>query len=185
LPKGKREAKFDALHEVSLADAGWVDGPSRWREPFLPASVGAWGAFAALEGLFVYNGSGVMPGRTWVIAPDATSLAERWKVLTGKKDAARKELLFHPHQTGDKTSTKHATKGLTGHEKRLEPVSKDGKPSIKTARYAFRTLDWQWIIPDNRLLNRPTPRFGTIVLPVKFSSLRLKRHRQVLVLQYR
>ena len=34
-----------------------------------------------LDDLFVYNGSGVMPGRTWVIAPDAESLGRRWQTL--------------------------------------------------------------------------------------------------------
>ena len=41
-----------------------------------PASTGAWATFPTLEDLFVYNGSGVMPGRTWIIAPDAESLEQ-------------------------------------------------------------------------------------------------------------
>jgi hypothetical protein len=39
----------------------------------------------------------------------------------------------------------------------MEPVSTDVKPIIHPVRYAFRTLDRQWIIPDNRLINRPNP----------------------------
>jgi hypothetical protein len=157
LPEGKREEKFKALADVALDGAGWVEGPSGWREPFLPESGGAWSDFAALDDLFVYNGSGVMPGRTWVIAPDAQSLDARWQRLTQERDPERKETLFHPHEGGDKTSLKAATKGLNGHETRLEAVAKDAKPVIKPVRYAFRTVDRQWIIPDNRLLNRPNP----------------------------
>ena len=157
LPEGKREEKFKVLGEITLDGPGWVDGPSGWRDPFLPASQGAWSNFPVMGELFSYNGSGVMPGRTWVVAPDEESLGQRWAALIREKDAGKKEALFHPHQNGDKTSTKPATKGLPGHEKRLESVAKDQKAVIKPVRYAFRSLDRQWIIPDNRLLNRPNP----------------------------
>jgi predicted helicase len=158
LPEGHRkEVKFPALANLSLAGRRWVDGPSGWREPFLPEQEGAWSSFPALDDLFAYNGSGVMPGRVWIIAPDATSLSERWNRLVRERDAKERELLFHPHEGGDKTSIKRASKGLTGHDARLEPVSADTKPVVSPVRYAFRTLDRQWIIPDNRLINRPNP----------------------------
>ncbi|MGQ7792879.1 type ISP restriction/modification enzyme [Faunimonas sp. B44] len=157
LPRGRRERKFEALAGSSLADADWADCPSDWRAPFLPASAGLWGAFPALMDLFLYNGSGVMPGRTWVIAPDAGSLEARWVRLAAEKDPDRKELLFHPHEGGDRTLKKKVAKGLPGHEHRLEAVNSDTKPAISPTRYAFRTLDRQWIIPDARLINRPNP----------------------------
>ncbi|MBM3563580.1 MAG: DNA methyltransferase [Alphaproteobacteria bacterium] len=157
LPEGKREEKFKTLANVSLADAGWTAGPSGWRDPFLPENAGSWSDFAPFEDLFVYNGSGVMPGRTWVIAPDASSLNARWHLLTREKDPKKREELFHPHENGDRTSTKGTRKGLSGHEARLESVANDKHEVISPTRYAFRTLDRQWIIPDNRLLNRPNP----------------------------
>jgi hypothetical protein len=158
MPEGHREhSKFPALAKLSLTDRKWVDGPSGWRDPLLPEQEGAWASFPALDDLFVYNGSGVMPGRVWIIAPDAASLGERWNRLIREKDAAKREELFHPHEGGDKTSTKRASKGLTGHEARLEAVGADTKPVVQPVRYAFRTLDRQWIIPDNRLINRPNP----------------------------
>ena len=153
LPEGRREAKFERLGKLSLGGPEWGEGPSGWREPFLPDQEGAWASFPALEKLFVYDGSGVMPGRTWIIAPDPDSLRERWGKLVLQKDPAKREMLFHPHEGGDRTSTKSATKGLTGHEIRLEPVSVDVRPVIEPVKYAFRTLDRQWIIPDNRLIN--------------------------------
>ena len=73
------------------------DVPAGWRDPFSPAQQAAWMNFTPIEELFVYNGSGVMPGRTWVIAPDRESLEIRWKTLTRENDPARKELLFHAH----------------------------------------------------------------------------------------
>jgi hypothetical protein len=157
LPKGLREEKFKALGKLSLHGGDWTDCPSGWRDPFLPAAAGAWATFPALKELFVYDGSGVMPGRTWIIAPDASSLNERWTRLIKEKDAAKKELLFHPHEGGDKTVSKGSKAGLAGHEHRAESVQNDHKPAITPTRYGFRSFDRQWIIPDSRLINRPNP----------------------------
>jgi hypothetical protein len=110
-----------------------------------------------LDELFHYNGSGVMPGRTWIIAPDEDSLGVRWTRLTHEKDNVRKEILFHPHEGGDKTLSKGSKAGLAGHEHRSESVNNDHGPSIPPTRYAFRSFDRQWIIPDARLINRPNP----------------------------
>ncbi|MBA3516735.1 MAG: DNA methyltransferase, partial [Rhizobiales bacterium] len=161
LPEGRREAKFAVLAGLSLDGPGWVNGPTGWRDPFLPAAAGAWAAFPALKDLFVYDGSGVMPGRTWIIAPDAASLKARWSRLISEKDATKKETLFHPHlrkaEPGDKPFRKADSRGLAGHEARLEPVINDGKAGVEPIRYGFRSLDRQWIIPDARLINQPNP----------------------------
>lgn len=157
LPKGRREEKFAALAKLSLHGAHWVDCPTGWREPFLPAATGAWATYPKLNDLFVYDGSGVMPGRTWIIAPDVQSLRDRWERLTSEKDLEKKELLFHPHEGGDKTASKPSKSGLEGHEFRSEPVKDDKKHVIAPVRYGFRSFDRQWIVPDARLINRPNP----------------------------
>jgi hypothetical protein len=157
LQRGRRKEKFDALAMLSLKDSDWVDCLSDWRAPFLPAATGIWAEFLALKDLFIYDGSGVMPGRTWIIAPDRESLNARWTKLTNEKDAENKELLFHPHEGGDRTLTKASKSGLTGHEYRAESVDNDHKSAIGPTRYGFRTFDRQWIIPDARLINRPNP----------------------------
>lgn len=157
LPEGRREGKFEALNGLSLSGSPWRDCPHEPRAPFLPEDEGVWATLPPLEDLFVYDGSGVMPGRTWVIAPDRWSLEKRWKRLVGEADAEWKELLFHPHGGGDKTSTKSTKVGLAGHELRTGPVATDLPKPIAPARFAFRSFDRQWIIPDNRIINRPNP----------------------------
>ncbi|SSC69758.1 unnamed protein product [Ciceribacter sp. T2.26MG-112.2] len=77
LPKGRREEKFQALSALSLDVAGWEECSDGWRDGFLPEATGSWADMPPLTSLFVYDGSGVMPGRTWVIAPDRESLARR------------------------------------------------------------------------------------------------------------
>jgi hypothetical protein len=162
LPEGPREDKFEAITAITLDSGGWVNCPSDWRGPFLPGSTDEWGSFPALADFFVYNGSGVMPGRTWVIAPDTESLGWRWDALTQENNPERKELLFHPHmprgELGDRHTTKIPSESLYGHEARMTSVAWDKGPVVSPIRYGFRSFDRQWIIPDYRLLNRPNPR---------------------------
>ena len=159
LPPGLRREKFEALAVLALDTNGWTECSSDWRAPFLPRATGAWSTYPALDDLFLDNGSGVMPGRTWVIAPDADSLLRRWHTLT-HAPADEKEALFHPHLTNGQPGDRHTRRVVThlpGHESRTIAVADDRDASIPPVRYAFRSFDRQWIIPDNRLLNRPNP----------------------------
>lgn len=160
LPAGTRQEKFRDLRELRLQTNEWVECPSSWRAPFLPASSGAWAAYPRLEDLFDYNGSGVMPGRTWIISPDAESLGHRWRTLVSAP-AERKEELFHPHLRngvpGDKHSRKVVPTPLAGQPPRPQPVATDTDPIVGPVRYGFRSFDRQWIIPDARLINQPNP----------------------------
>lgn len=161
LPEGRREGKFDALAKLELDGPEWQPCPTAWRAPLLPAAAGAWSTFVPLGELFVYDGSGVMPGRTWVIAPDPESLRQRWDRLVAEKDASKKETLFHPHFRDKKLGDRHLGKllkhGLAGHQQRTAAVGDDRDPCVPPMRYAFRSFDRQWIIPDNRLINQPNP----------------------------
>src|ERR1044071_4079757 len=160
LPSGHRKEKFTALNKITLSDGDWIECPSDWRAPFLPASTGAWATYPKLEELFVYNGSGVMPGRTWIIAPDVESLKKRWQQLI-KAPSDQKEVLFHPHlrngQPGDKHTMRVVKNALAGFEPRSTRVADETGDSEEPIRYGFRFLDRQWIIPDNRLINQPNP----------------------------
>lgn len=157
LNEGPRKFKFDELSKISLSDSGWSDCHTSWRDPFLPAAEGAWASFPTLKDFFLYDGSGVMPGRTWIIAPDAESLKRRWSLLVSEKNASKKEILFHPHEGGDRTTARELKAGLAGHEHRAMAIKNDQQPAITPFRYGFRSYDRQWIIPDARLINRPNP----------------------------
>lgn len=161
LPEGPREDKFAAIAGIGLDDDGWVEAPEDWRAPFLPAGAADWVSYPALDDLFLYNGSGVMTGRTWVIAPDAQSLKDRWARLVKETDPVAKEKLFHPHMRNGKAGDKHVNKavkdGLAGYEARTQPVAMDSGGVIAPVRYAFRSFDRQWIVPDARLINQSNP----------------------------
>jgi hypothetical protein len=165
LPLGKREVKFDALSRLTLKGQGWVDAPSGWRVPFLPASQGQWAEFPAIEELFVYNGSGVMPGRTWIIAPDAPSLAQRWKALIEAPLPKKDELLL-PHlnhgQLGDRHAAKIMEDALPGFPVKELSIAAEANNQADVLRYGYRSFDRQWIIPDKRVINRPNPELWQI-----------------------
>ena len=160
LPTGRRAEKFKALSALRLDASLWIDCPTDWRAPFLPASTGAWATFPKLEDLFAYNGSGVMPGRTWVIAPDAESLERRWEKLV-HAPIEDKEVLFHPHLRGGKVGDKHSKKvvvnALAGYQPYLQSVADEKNKCLQPALYGLRSFDRQWIVPDNRLINQPNP----------------------------
>jgi predicted helicase len=156
LPKGKREDKLVALAGLSLDTKDWVDCPSDWRAPFLPEYAGKWADFVPLSAFFDSSYSGVKPHRTWPIAPDSQSLALRWERLKNSANDGERTLLFGPdsgrgiHQV--------VTVALGAHPMRALPVAKDKGPAASPVRYAFRSFDRQWIIPDHRLLSRARPK---------------------------
>lgn len=172
LKKGGREDKFKELSTVALESPGWSDCPSAWRAPFLPEFAGGWADLVPLDAVIGDRGSGVMPGRTWIIAPDAGSLQRRWHALVSEPDATKRAMLFHPHEGGDKTVSKASKKGLNGHhgplkgietlleEKKHDATRAEANEALRVTapvRYGFRSFDRQWIIPDNRVINRPNP----------------------------
>lgn len=178
LAKGHRQKKFEELATIALAGAGWTDCAADWRAPFLPEFAGGWADFVPLDDVIGDVGSGVMPGRTWVIAPDAQSLSDRWERLTAEKAPTKRASLFHPHLRQGQPGDRHIGKGgkaLTGSREDLASIEfglenrESSDPDAKRRAlaslqlrnplsYGFRSFDRQWIIPDSRLINRPNPK---------------------------
>ncbi|MGP1346816.1 MAG: type ISP restriction/modification enzyme [Phycisphaerales bacterium] len=160
LPEGAREGKFDALQGIGLSGRGWTLCPDGFRDPFLPESEGAWSTFAPIEDLFLYNGSGVMPGRVWVIAPDPDSLRLRWEALI-HASSEDKAALFHPHLRNGKPGDKHIEKvvkqDLGPHPTPRRSMMHETGGAPEPIAYALRSLDRQFLIPDARILNQPNP----------------------------
>ncbi|PNQ73189.1 DNA methyltransferase [Erythrobacter sp. SAORIC-644] len=162
LAKGRREEKFVELKTVSLGGKGWSDCPADPRAPFLPEFSGGWGDFVPLDSIVGDTGPGVMPGRTWVIAPDEQTLSDRWAALKNEKDEARKELLFHPQLRDGEVAGRHirkyVLKDLASVQFRKIPIIDDEGPAPQNIRYGFRSFDRQWLPADPRLINDPRPR---------------------------
>ena len=118
-------------------------------------------AYPTLDDLFAYNGSGVMPGRTWVIAPDADHLRRRWQKLVKRKPEQKGRLCSFRICAAESSAIRHVDrvvkKGLPGYPtmRRRSPTKRASASS--PVRYGFRSFDRQWIIPDNRVINQPNP----------------------------
>ena len=155
LPVGRKAEKLEALKTLNLASTLWRDGPSGWGDPFLATLASSWSGFPQLAGLFNWSGPGVTPHRTWPIAPDVQSLEKRWHALTSEIDFQRKELLFHPDS--DRDTQKIVKRSLGKYPLPDVIVAKDQGPLVLPKRYAWRSFDRQWIVPDHRLLSRARP----------------------------
>ncbi|MGA9581040.1 MAG: type ISP restriction/modification enzyme [Allosphingosinicella sp.] len=164
LSKGKRKLKFEDLAGIALDSSGWQDCSSDWRAPFLPSVSDRWEEYPPLEALIGETGTGVMAGRTWIVAPDKVSLQRRWDLLVREPSAEWRSVLFFPHLRKGKPGDRHiakASKELAGSHGPLESVERQigmGSACLTPPlRYGFRSFDRQWIIPDNRLINQPNP----------------------------
>lgn len=154
LSPGDRDAKFKELEGIRLDDDGWFVASSEPRAPFAALGDESWTKLPLLSDLFIYDGSGVMPGRTWVIAPDPETLIARANALQSEIDVSRQRALFS--EGAGLTVDKPLKEALPGFALRAKAVGADS--SVETpVRYSFRSLDRQWIIPDKRVLNRPNP----------------------------
>jgi hypothetical protein len=158
LPVGNRLHKFEVLSKMTLTNPDWIECPSAWRAPFLPASTGAWAEYPKLEGLFVYDGSGCQPKRTWVIAPDAESLIRRWDRLIAAP-AAQKEELFHATLRDGQPADRHirsiVQEGIPGYSAKTTPIIDENGACVAPVPYGFRSFNRQWIIPDSRVITQP------------------------------
>ena len=156
LPKGKREFKFEALTKLTLSDPDWVSCPSDWRDPFLPAATGAWAMFPELTDLFVYNGSGVMPGRTWIIAPDAISLSHRWSLLVQGKGSSAARIAVSSTPKGA-TRPFQRSQGWVCQGTSTGRSRSRATTALLSLQHAmlFDHLTGSGSFPTSRLINRP------------------------------
>ncbi|WP_375381612.1 type ISP restriction/modification enzyme [uncultured Sphingomonas sp.] len=167
LKPGRREAKFAELAALSLASPGWLACAVDPRAPFLPDLADSWASFVPLDKVVGYVGPGVTAGRTWVIAPDASTLSDRWTRLLAEREPNRKETLFHPTLRKDKQTGAYVVSGRHIRKVVSEPLGNRPTRSVKiidekqakaeSQRYGFRSFDRQYLIADARVISDPRP----------------------------
>jgi len=145
--EGTRKAKLEALSKLkSEKDLKWEMAQCEWQAPFRPKAIGEFAAWPNIIDIFPWQQSGVEVKRTWPISPDVGTLLLRWEDFVSSQDKAE---LFK--ETRDRKITgKYSS--ILNHSEELTPLVHAQKNSlISPVRYAFRSFDRQWIIPDNRL----------------------------------
>jgi hypothetical protein len=161
LEPGNRTAKFAELAALHIDSPGWSNCPAADRAPFLPEFSGGWGDFVALDAVIGDAGPGIMPGRTWAVSPDITSLEARWDALQAEPDPIRMEVLFHPQLRNGKVASRHIRKivsePLGTYATRPVSVLGDRSEMEVPTGYGLRSFDRQWVPRDARLLNDYRP----------------------------
>lgn len=155
--EGDRDAKLDTLDAIAdLKKVKWQDCPADWQAPFRPAGKGDYFVWPLLTNLMPWQPTGVMAGRTWVIAPSRDCLEKRWAKLV-RAHPHEKGALFIENATGRKITDRALD--LLPPRNRLPEIRSLGTNAVLPAilRFGFRFLDRQFLLADGRLIDRPCP----------------------------
>lgn len=156
---GTRAEKLAALEAMGrLTDVAWHTVPAGWSLPLVPRGRGDYASWPKLTDLFPRQLSGAQLKRTWPIAPTPAVLRERWeKLLELSPGGAGRATAFKATRDRDLDST---PADLYSPTTRLEPLRAlgPGAACLEPVRYAYRSFDRQWVLPDARLgdFMRPT-----------------------------
>lgn len=151
---GRRAEKFAQLREVGIDDGGWRDTHSRSPRPFTPHTLSGWEDFVALDDLFPWGSPGAKSNRSWVSDPSEDVLRQRWATLIQCDEPAVKAEQFKETRDRDLNARNDPLPG--GLAQHL-PVAHETNVRPELMRTALRSFDRQWLIADNRVLDRPRP----------------------------
>ncbi len=151
--RDEKLAKLQTIHK--LEDVQWQDCVLGWMQPFLPRGEGDYYAWPLLTDLFPWQHSGVQYKRTWPIGETEELLGRRWRTLLERPPAERGTLM---RETQARKANGHYASFLANHSRLLAITQlPNDSPPLTSVRYAFRSFDRQWALPDARLCDRPRP----------------------------
>ena len=150
---GHRAEKLARLEQLHLDDPDWAECGTGWRGRRTPAEDTAWTACPVLGDLFPWHTPGVGPARAWVYSPDADVLKHRWDLLVAAPPE-QKSGLFKESRDRTISTTTQRLHGFAGHEGSIRDETGTCPVPMQVG---YRSFDRQWIIPDNRLHDRPRP----------------------------
>jgi hypothetical protein len=154
---GSRAAKLDALDAIgSVNGITWQAAPDGSGDAFAPRPRSEYASWPSLCELFPWQVSGAQLKRTWPIASTPEVLRARWQQLL-RLPPDERAYAFGP--TRDRTLSS-APPDLHEPNRRLRPLRDLGPdtPCIEPMRYAYRSFDRQWVLPDARLGDFMRPR---------------------------
>jgi hypothetical protein len=163
---GTREEKYSTLSTInSFVDLQWRETKSGWHDTFLPYERGDYFDWPELPQLMPLEFSGVDIHRSWPVGETREVLNHRWRRLVSAASLIEKQKLLR--ETRDrKASGRYPSIDQVG--ERLPPLESLGPDDLLAAnlsRYAFRTLDRQWLISDGRIIDYPRPHLWQLIGP--------------------
>lgn len=150
---GRQAAKFDELKRLDIDDADWEECPTGWTAPFLPTGEAEWESSPSLGDLLPWQAPGVKPNRTWVYAPLAGTLMERWRQLVDATGDTKARMFRESRDA----SLDKVKPGLPGFPHADRPVATDSSACVPPVPIGYRSFDIQYVIPDDRVLATPRP----------------------------
>ena len=132
---------------VAAADAAI---PGRRPSPDAPVR---WPDLPAIDDLLAWSGHGVSTGRTWVVSPSQAALRTRWSRLLAASGDDRRRLFVERRGLGKMDTVDEA--GLPGYPACGRSIAAESRSGPVPIRYARRSFDRQWLIPDRRVIDRP------------------------------
>jgi hypothetical protein len=152
--RGTRAEKLAALDAMTdFGDLSWESCPTAPQASFRPADTSIYATWPLLTDLMPWQHSGVQAKRTWPIGFDRDGLKARWHALLTGPDRAT---LFK-EASDQKIDVQYPA--IKDNQPPDKPISQlpSNAPPPPIERYAYRSLDRQWILADGRLLSRPRP----------------------------
>ena len=156
--EGTREEKLKALEAITSSnDLKWESVPSDWQAPFRSQVKSEFASWPLLLDLFPWQHSGIMAGRTWIVSASADVLHKRWENLCKAVTESERRELFKESATGRKIYDKPTALPLqTNHKDVIANLTEEStQPHIIS--FGWRSFDNQYLIADNRVLDRPGP----------------------------
>lgn len=154
---GTKKQKLKKLEDTKISDLPFTSLTLASHEAWqLQTGDATWLNHPELKNLLPWQQPGCMWNRTWPIAPEASTLASRWRRLLRSSDLRDRAACFVTAKTGRSIHTQVASLASIAD---LGPRSK----SPPVLRYGFRSFDRQWVIAD--------PRISSGYRPVLWDSL--------------
>ncbi|WP_063820890.1 type ISP restriction/modification enzyme [Parafrankia elaeagni] len=156
---GHRDVKFQELTNLTLSDPRWQPCVSGWGDPFLPSRGESWESLPAMPDLMPWSSPGVKTERSWVIALDKTTLANRWAALLEGDSQSDRDTLLKVTRNRSVLSRPEYLPGFGPVGERMRPLRDEPEdaPCPPILPYGHRTLDRKYIVADHRLMYPARP----------------------------
>jgi len=149
--EGDKAGKLDQLRAVSLLDPDWVKCSGDWQAPLRPVDA-EWQKYPALPDLMPWRSRGMTTGRPWAYAPQPETLRMRWDKLLQSGTDQRRDL-FGEKEGRARTIDRPASP-LPGFSATGRTIAEEQGPCPAPVMVPYRSFDRQWVIPDNRIMER-------------------------------
>ncbi|MEU1449133.1 SAV_2336 N-terminal domain-related protein [Streptomyces mirabilis] len=128
----------------------------------VPASRSGWDTYPALGDLFPWGTPGMAAHRNWVVSPSRQVLERRWNQLVGEEDPEVRAELFRPTRDSSIEKVRNTLPGRAAHP---VPISREDSTRPDVVRIGMRSFDRQWLIADERVIDRPRPGLWAALRP--------------------